>query len=71
MDKKYKQDFTKDWELKEAEGQVSLYTYFDTVDYETRYAIVKANKVVYNFSDGEHGNNYNFFHAVCKINNNS
>lgn len=67
MDDEYMKNHTRNWYLEDSNENLELYTYFDTVDWEQRYAIKKNGKVVYDFENEEHGNKHSFFEAVCKI----
>jgi hypothetical protein len=50
---------------------LKLYSYFDQVDYEPRWAILDNNgNCIYHWKDREHGNNYNFFNAIVEIQSN-
>ena len=67
MDKKYTSEHTRDWHLEDSDGEFELYLFFDMLEWKDRYAIKHNGKVVYDFDEGQHGGNYSFFEAVCKI----
>jgi hypothetical protein len=63
----YLKDFTKDWELLESKGNLELYSYFDKLYWDTRYAIRRDSTIVYTFEENIHGNKYDFFNAVSIV----
>ncbi|KRT87113.1 hypothetical protein ABE068_15585 [Bacillus glycinifermentans] len=65
MDEKYINECTNNWELEDSSGDLELYSFFDRVNWKQRYAIKRSGSVVYDFDNEQHGNNLDFFKAVC------
>lgn len=65
MDKKYEEEFTKDWELLAGDGTVEIWKFFDTVEWKEMYAI-KINGVIKTSFDRSKGNPYDIHHIVSK-----
>jgi hypothetical protein len=69
MDKNYIKEHTRNWVLDEEQPNgLKLYRYFDSVEWEDKWAIEdKDENIIYCWSNGEHGNNNSFFEAIVEI----
>ncbi|GAA0849365.1 hypothetical protein ABER99_21535 [Paenibacillus glucanolyticus] len=65
MDNKYIEEFTRDWELLNDEGNTQLWQYFDQLDWKHMYAI-KIGGSVKSVFDSEYGNPHLIFNVVVK-----
>lgn len=57
---------TDGWELEDSSEDLELYSFVDRVNWKQRYAIKWNGSIVYDFDDGQHGNNLDFFKVICK-----
>lgn len=66
IDDDYVRECTNCWELEDSSGELELYSFVDRVKWKQRYAIKRSGRLVYDFDDRQHGNNLDFFKAICK-----
>ncbi|WP_163258717.1 hypothetical protein [Clostridium sporogenes] len=52
--------------MEDSSEDLELYSFVDRVKWKQRYAIKRNGNLVYDFDDGQHGNNLDFFKAICK-----
>lgn len=67
MDEEYINLCTTSWQLLDRSRTLELYSFFDTVDCNTRYAVKRYGKVVYDFDKDQHGNIDIFFEALSAL----
>jgi hypothetical protein len=67
MDKKYIDEHTKDWFLKDEEKGLKLYIYFDMVEWCDMWAIVDTNgRILYHWSAGGYSG-YDLLSIVAEV----